>query len=276
MKSPPEFSWQPDLDHPSLVIGWSVDASTLGTKVTDYLIRKLGGRSFYEIEPVEFFTLGAVTIRDDLVQFPEIMFYACPDYDLVIVKSTPPGNEWYKFLNLILDVAQRHGQVKELYTIGGMISPSAHTTPRQLMGIFNSAEMKQNSSQHNLGSGLNFETPPGQRPTLNSFLLWVAKRRDIPGVSLMVPIPFYLVAVDDPKAQKRVLEFINQKLTLGIDFSDLDEEIKSRDKKIAQVRASSPDIDSSIRRLESNLRLSAEESQQLVKEVEQFLKERGG
>ncbi len=92
----------------------------------------------------------------------------------------------------------------------------------------------------------------------------------------MVPIPFYLVAVEDPKAQKRALEFINQKLTLGIDFSDLDEEIKSHDKKIAQVRASSPDIDSSIRRLESNLRLSAEESQQLVKEVEQFLKEKGG
>lgn len=276
MKNPPEFSWQPELEHPSLVIGWSVDASTLGTKVTDYLIRKLGGQSFCEIEPAEFFTLGGVTIRDDLVQFPESIFYACPEYDLVIMKSTPPGSEWYKFLNLILDIVQHHGQVKELYAIGGMVSPSAHTTPRQLTAIFNSAEMKQDLSHYNLSSGLNFETPPGQRPTLNSFLLWVAKRRDIPGVSLMVPIPFYLVAVDDPKAQKRVLELINQRLNLRIDFSDLDEEIKSHDKKIAQVRTSSPDIDSSIRRLESNLRLSGEESQQLVKEIEQFLKETGG
>jgi len=276
MIEPLKFSWQPELQSPSLVVGWSVDASGLGAKVTNYLNRKLGGQSFCEIEPVEFFPLGGVTIEDDLIQFPESKFYACPKNDLVVFQSAPPSYEWYKFLNLILDTAEHYCHVKELHTIGGMVSLSAHTTPRELLGTFNSPELKEALSHYNLAEGLNYETPPGQRPTLNSFLLWAAKRRNIPGVNLWVPIPFYLVAVDDPKARRRVLEFFNQRFDLRIDLSDLDEEVRQQNQTIAEVRNSFPDIDESIRRLESNLRLSEEESQRLVKEIEKFLREKRG
>ena len=64
-----------------------------------------------------------------------------PKKDLVILESTPPSYEWY-FLNLILDVAENYCHVKELYVISGMVSLSAHTTPRQLRGTFNSPELK--------------------------------------------------------------------------------------------------------------------------------------
>lgn len=273
MKVPFKFSRQPELQSPSLVVGWSADAGKLGAKVTDYLNRKLEGQSFCEIEPVEFSPLGGVTIEDDLIQFPETKFYSCPKNDLMIFRSDPPSYEWYKFLNLILDIAEYHCHVKELYTIGGMISLGAHTAPRELMGTFNSLELKKALSHYNLTRGLDYETPSGQRPTLNSFLLWVAKRRNIPGVSLWVPIPFYLVAVDDPKAQRRVLEFFNQRFDLRIDFNDLDEEITRRNEKIAQVRTRVPEIDEYITRLESNLRLSDDENERLVKEMEKFLRE---
>ncbi len=276
MKDPLKVSWQPQLQSPSLVVGWSGDAGELGAKVTDYLNRKLGGQSFCEIEPVEFFSLGGVTIQNDLVQFPESKFYACPKNDLLVFKSAPPSHEWYKFLNLILDIAENYCHVKELYTIGGMVSLGAHTAPRELLGTVNSPELKEALSHYNLAMGLYYETPPSQSPTLNSFLLWAAKRRNIPGVSLWVPIPFYLVAADDPKAQRRVLEFFNQRFDLGIDFSDLEEEIRHQNQVIAEVRNSFSDIDESIRKLESNLRLSEEESQRLVREIEKFLREKRG
>lgn len=266
------FSWQPKLKNPSLVIGWSMDASKLGAKVTDYLNKKLGGQSFCEIEPIEFFPLGGVTIEDDLVQFPETKFYVCLEKNLVILKSPAPSYEWYNFLNLILDAAEYYCHVKELYAIGGMVSLGAHTAPRELLVTFNSSEMKDALGYYNFAGGGDYETPPGQRPTLNSFLLWAAKRRSIPGVSLWVPIPFYLITVDDPRAQRKVLEFFNQRFDLGLEFSDLDEEIRQQNQVIAEVRNSFPDIDESIRRLESNLRLSAEENQKLVKEIERFLK----
>jgi len=276
MEDPLKFYWQPELQSPSLVVGWSEDASRLGSRVTDYLIKKLGGQSFCEIEPVEFFTLGGVIIEDNLVQFPESKFYACPKNDLVVFKSAQPRYEWYKFLDLVLDIAEHYCHVKELYTIGGMVSLSAHTAPRQLQGTFNSPELKEALSSYDLDRGMNYETPPGQRPTLNSFLLWVAKRRNIPAVSLWVPIPFYLVGVDDSQAQRRVLEFLNQRFDLGIDFSDLDEEIRQQNQIMAEVRNCFPDIDESIGRLESNLRLSAKESQRLVEEIEKFLREKRG
>ncbi|MFC1940360.1 PAC2 family protein [Chloroflexota bacterium] len=256
------------------MVGWSVDASGLGAKVTDYLNRKLGGQSFGEIEPVDFFPLGGVTIENDLVQCPESKFYACPDYDLIIFKSAPPSYEFYKFLNLILDAAQHHCHVRELYNIGSIISLGAHTTPRQLRGTFNSSELKIALSQYSLTSGVDYETPPVHRPTLNSFLLWVAKKRNLIGVNLWVPIPFYLVTVDDPKAEKRVLEFFNQRFELGIDLSDLDEGVRQQNEKIVQVRSNFPDIDESIRRLESNLTISPEENQKLVTEIEKFLRKR--
>lgn len=276
MKVPFRLWQQPELQNPSLVVGWGADAGKLGARVTDYLNKKLGGQSFCEIEPVEFSPLAGVTIDDDLIQFPETKFYSCPRNDLVILSSDPPSNEWYKFLNLILDIAERYCQVKELYTIGGTVSLGAHTTPRELLGTFNSLELKKALSQYNLARNLDYETPPGQRPTVNSFLLWVAKRRNIPGVSLWVPIPFYLVAVDDPKAQKMMLEFFEQRFELRIDFSDLDAEISRQNERIAQVRTRLPEIDQYITRLESNLRLSDDENERLVKEIERFLREKSG
>jgi len=276
MNDPLKFSWQPKLQRPSLIVGWGIDVSKLGAKVTDYLNRKLGCQSFCEIEPVEFFLLGGVTIEDDLVQFPESKFYACPENDLVVFKGTPPSQEWYKFLNLILDVAEHYCHVKELYTIGGMVSPAAHIAPRELLGVFNSPELKKTLSHYNLAGGLDYETPPNQRPTLNSFLLWAARGRNIPGANLWVPVPFYLVTVDDPEAQRRVVEFLNQRFDLGIDFGDLDEESRRQNQMMAELRNSFADIDESIRRLESNLRLSEEESQRLVKEIEKFFREKRG
>jgi proteasome assembly chaperone (PAC2) family protein len=258
----------------SLVVGWSEDAGKLGAKVIDYLNKKLGGQDFAETEPIDFFPLGGVSIENDIAQFPESKFYCCPERNLIIFKSDPPQADWHRFLNSVLDVAEHYCHAKELYTIGGMVSFSAHTTPRELLGVANSTEMKQTLSQYDLNIEADYQTPPGQRPTLNSFLLWVAKRRHIAGASLWVPIPFYLVAVEDPEACRKTLEFLDKRFDLGIDFTDLDEDISRHRGKIAQARIHSSEIDNYIRKLESNLSLTREESEKLVKEIEEFLNKR--
>jgi proteasome assembly chaperone (PAC2) family protein len=250
-----------------------MDASQLGARVTDYLVRKLGGQPFCDVEPVDFFTLGGVVIENDVVQFPETRFYACPGSDLVVLRSAPPTFEWYRFLNLILDVAREHCHVKELYTIGGMVALGAHTAPRMLTGTPNSAEFKDVLSPYGITTELNYESPPGQKPTLNSFLSWTAKVRKIPAANLWVPVPFYLLTVYDPKAEKRVLEFLNVRLDLQIDFSEIDEEIRKQNEKMGQLRSSFPEIDNCISKLESNLRLSEKENEQLINQVEEFLRE---
>lgn len=269
-----KLSWQPDLKSSSLLIGWRSDASGLGTRVIEYLIGKLGGRSFCEIEPIDFFSLGGVTVDSDVVQFPESKFYACSN-DLVVFDSAVPSSDWHTFLNLIVDVARQYCRAREVYTVGGMLSLGAHTAPRELLGTFNSLELKELLSRYKISAGLDYETPPGQRPTLSSFLLWAARKRNLPAASLWVPIPFYMVTVEDFRAEKIALEFFNERFNLGIDFSDLDREIESQNAKLAQARSAFPAIDECISKLESNMMLSDEENQKLIEKIVELFREKG-
>ena len=273
-KHPFEIYRKPEFQSSSLVVAWGEDAGKLGPKVIDYLNKKLGGEEFGEIEPADFFPLGGVSIEDDVAQFPESKFYCCQEKNLVIFKSNSPRSEWYKFLNSVLDVAEHYCHTKELYTIGGMVSLSAHTAPRQLLAITNSPEMKTALSQYDLARDMDYETPPGQRPTLSAYLLWAAKRRNIPGASLWVPIPFYLVSTEDPKAWRKAVQFFDDRFGLGIDFRDLDEEVARQNEKIAELRNRFPELDDYVHRLESNLSLTEEEHGKLIKEIEEFLGKR--
>ncbi len=263
---------KPELQSSSLVVGWDEDAGQLGPRVIHYLREKLGCEEFGEIEPGNFFSLAGVAVEDDVAQFPESKFYCCEEESLVIFSSSVPRSEWYKFLNLILDVAEHYCHIKELYTIGGMVSFSAHTAPREALAVANSTEMKQALSQYELAPGFDYQTPPGQRPTLSSFLLWTAGRRNIAGASLWVPVPFYLVAIEDPPAWKKPLEFFDQRFALGIDFADLDAEIERGNEKIAQARSRFPEIDNYIGTLENNQGLTEQESEKLIRGIQEFLR----
>lgn len=265
---------KPKLESSSLLVAWNQDAGRVGSKVADYLIRKLKSREFADIVPEGFFSLGGVSVEDDVAQFPDSRFYWCQGKSLVILKSDVPRYDWYGFLSLVLDIAEKYCKVKEIYTVGGMVSPGAHTTPRTLLSVANSAEMKSMLSHHELVSDMDYETQDGQRPTFSSFLLWVAKRRNIAGASLWVPVPFYLLAVEDPQACKKVLEFFDGRFGLNIDFSDMDEEVAKQNENIAQGRSQFPELDNYISKLESNLGLTVDESEKLVKQIEEWLRRR--
>ena len=271
-RDPLRFFSRPTLQSPALVVAWSEDAGRLGPRVNDYLRRKLGGHSFCEIEPVDFFPMGGVAIENDLAKFPASWFYASPEHDLVLFESSPPASDWYRFLNLVMDVAEHYCHVKEVHTVGGMVAISAHTTPRQLVAAFSSVEVKKSLSTYDLMTTFDYETAATQRPTLSSYLLWVAKRRSVPAASLWVPVPFYLAGGEDFRAERRVLQFIDQRLELGIDFRDLDEGIKRQSEDLAEARVANAHIEESIARLESNQGLSEEESLRLVEEVDEFMK----
>lgn len=259
----------------TMVVTWCDDAGGLGNNVAQQLVTQLGCAEVGEIEVVNFFALGGVSVEHDVAEFPEGKFYASPQRQIVVVKSDPPVSEWYGFLNVILDVAEHHCSVKELYTIGGMVSMSAHTTPRQLLAMAGSTEFKEVLSQYGITRDIDYETPDGHRPTLNSFLLWLAKQRGIPAAGLWVPVPFYMVTSEDPKAWRKVLEFLDSRLGLGLDFSDIDDRARSQGMRIAQALARAPDLQESVQRLETNLMISQEDSERLVAEMEKLFRQRG-
>ena len=266
-----KFSFEPALEEPTLIISWTVDVAGLGEQVTDYLNNKLDNRSFCNIEPDDFFPLHGVTIENDIIQFPTSSFFAGVKKNIIVFQSPPPRFEWNRFLNLILEVARDYCHVKEIYTIDSMVSLVAHTAPREILGSFSNVDMKNDLEGYNLGSTWNYETPPGQRPTLNSFLLWSAQQKDVRAAALWVPTPFYLVATGDYKAQRCALDFLNRKLNLDMTLDDIDERVRLQNSMMMQVCETVPEIDRLIKRVEAGDLLSPEESQRLALEIGKHL-----
>ena len=221
----------------SLVVGWYDDAGSVGYGVLNYLKDKLDCRLLAEVEPTGYFPLNSVLISDDVAQFPESKLYYCPEKELLLFLSYSPSGDWYKFLNTIIDMASYHCRLRQIYTLGGMITLNAHTVPRQLSAVSNTVQMKKMIAGNNeVDTGMDYETSEGQRPTLNSFFLWVAKERDVPTVSLWIPVPFYLTGVEDPAGWLKILELLDKRFDLGLDFADLDKAIAGQDGKITRAR----------------------------------------
>jgi proteasome assembly chaperone (PAC2) family protein len=263
---PPEFKLS------SMVVGWDSDIGKLGEAVTNFLRDKLDGQLFHEIEPGDYFPLVSVSIEDDMVQFPESKFYYCSRPNLVIFISAQPVFEHYQFLSQVLDVAQKYCCLKEIYSIGGIASLNTHSVPRQIFGAFNSLEVKEGLSSFDICNDLDFETPVGQKPTLNSYLLWTARRRNLTAIDLSIPVPFYFSYLDDYSAQKKILEFFNRRFQIEIDLSEFDEAIKLQNKKLDNLLYIYPEIQEYLTRLESNLRLSEDENSKMTKVIEEYLK----
>jgi proteasome assembly chaperone (PAC2) family protein len=267
MKEIVEMHYQPELDNASLIVGWQEDAGKLGSKVIEYLNRHIKAKIFCEIEPVDFFPLGGVAIEDNIAQFPVSKFYAGDERkDLVIFESTHPLYERHRFLNSLLDAGEHYCKMKELYTVSGTVSPIAHTSPRRLLAVFNQPEFQRSLHRYCL-ENMTWEGPPA----INSFLLWLAQRRGIPGVSLWPEVAFYLAATEDPKAAKVVLSFFNGRFDLGLDLIGLDLEIKDQSEKLARLRREDTQIDRYIGTLEIGLSLDEEEQLRLARTVTEFL-----
>ena len=260
------------LAKPALIAAWAEDAGGLGVRTVDYLIEALGCREFGEILPEGFFPMAGVNVVNDVAQFPKSKFYVSDESNLVIFRSNIPRTGWYSFLNAVLDVAGHDCNVSEIYTLGAMISPAAHTAPRLLISIVNQLEIKEDLEPYHVMTGTDYETPPGQKPTLSSYLIWLAKQREIRGVNLWVPVPYYLVSIDDPRACKRLVYFFNSKFDLGVDFTKLDEQIAQQNDKITGLFERAPELEAFVRRLEAGDGLDGEESEKLAREMAEALK----
>jgi proteasome assembly chaperone (PAC2) family protein len=268
---PCTFYDKPKLQECSLLVCWNEDASKLGSKVINYLNSKLQGHFFCEIEPEGFFSLGGVLVENNVAQFPESKFYYFPNHELIALKTNSPRTEWYKFLNTIIDTVEQICTIKELFTIGSMVTFTAHTMPRLLFATVNDADMKTTLSQYNVAIDMTFETPPGQRPTISSYLLWIASRRNIAGAALWVPVPFYLLSTDDTKAYRKTIDFFNRKFNLNIDLSDIDEKIHRQNVGLAGLANQYPELDNLFHKLENNITLTEEENSRLVQLIEENL-----
>lgn len=261
----------PRLKKPSLIAAWIEDAGKLGPQVIDFLVQKLDCREFGEILPEGFFPMSGVTVEDDVTQFPMSKFFVSDEHNLIIFLSNTPRTDWYRFLNTVLDITHNECGVKEIYALGAMVSSAAHTMPRLILSVVNSPQMKDILNPYGIISDMEYETPPGQKPTINSYLVWLAWKRGLPGASLWIPVSYYLIPAEDPRACKRYVDFFDRRFNLGIDTQELDDRMAEQNAKIARLFKENPAVEGFVRRLEINQPLEPEESERLAREMGEYL-----
>ena len=260
----------PKLEKPALIISWqNHDIGELGSSITDFLNEKLGVEKIAEIKPPGFFPLGGAVFKGDLLQFPKSKFWACDKSDLLVFRSEEPEYECYKFLNAVLDFSEYYCHIRELYTVNGTVSLTAHTTPRRILAVYNQPEFQKTLQDYGL-EDMTWEGPPA----ISSYLLWVAGRRGIPGVSLWPEIPFYLASGEDPAAIKLTLSFLDSRFNLGLDLEEFDLKIGSQNERIARLRSDNAEINEYINQLEAGLTLNQEEQVKLARAVYKILGKR--
>jgi proteasome assembly chaperone (PAC2) family protein len=267
MKKPFKCIYTPSFKNPSLIVGWNKDAGKVAPTVIDFLNEKLGCRMFCEIELEDFFSFGGVSVEDDIVQFPESKFFYNEQKNVVVFKSDQPHVQHYKFLNTVLDVAEQICNVTELYTVSGFVSSLIHTSPRKIFSVFNLPEFMEKLEGYGL-ENLTWEGPPA----ISTYLLWIARRRGLPGLSIWPEIPFYLGAHEDPQSAKNTLFFFDSRFHLNLDLTEFDSAIREQDEKITLLRQENAEIDQYLKLLESGLTLDEEEQLKLAREIYSRLK----
>jgi proteasome assembly chaperone (PAC2) family protein len=218
------------------------------------------------MKPSGFFAFGGVRFKNDLVQVQESKFWGCERNNLLIFHSEEPIFQHHQFLSSVLDFTEYYYQANELYTLSGAVSMVAHTHPRRILAVFNQPAFQERLRGYGL-EDVTWEGPPA----ISSYLLWIAKRKGLPGVSLWPEIPFYLADREDPQAIKLVLSFLNKRFDLGLDLGGFDREISDQNERIARLRSEDVEIDQCITRLENGLQLDEEEQLKLTRKVYETL-----
>ena len=284
MEPPVRIYKRPQLKNPSLVVGWA-DSGLVGINAVDYLANKLGAEEFGEIEPYDFSSLPQILIKEGVIQeieYPRNRFYYWKNKgtagDLIILGSNPPVVYHYKFVNLILDVAELF-DVTRIYTVGGINANVAHTERPRVFTIINNPGLRHYVTQHDIDlAGIDYQGPT----SMNGLILGIAKHRNLEGISLWGQVPSYISEIPNPQVSEAVLRVLTRMLGIVIDFSEIEAQarrsIRQINRLVSYIRRQNPALDRHIGMLEKGMsaETTPEDRQRFFEEIEEFLRNQQG
>ncbi len=279
-----EWTARPDLRNPVAVVafeGWGDAAEASSEAATFLLEHSPRAEPFAVILPEEFtnFQLQRPTVAiDELgtrhVHWPATTCYALelPDHpiDMVVVLGDEPHLRWSAFSGHLVDILRAIG-VQRVITMGAFLGQVPHTRPVPIIGVSNQPELVE---RYGLLSS-NYEGPTGIVGVLNEAF----GRAGFESLSLWAAVPHYLAANENPKATRALLAKLTQITGVLLDASELDAEVADFEERVTAAVRSSSDLVRYVEALEKSQAdeqptlAAPEAAQQLVEEIERFLRE---
>ena len=287
-----ELHREPPANLTTMVIGFGgwIDAGEAASGTMRYLVRRLSASHLASIDPEEFFVFTQVRpsvrltdegIRD--IRWPRSEFYTWQPPEgqsgLLLFRGMEPNRMWRTYAKLLLDLAEQCG-VKRIVSIGALLAGLPHTRPPRVTGYSN-----EPAWQAQLEAWGIYRRPTYQGPTgIASTVLDAATRRGMSHLSFMGQAPHYLQGAANPVVRRTLLTYVTRLLDIQLDMSRLDEAVQAFRSQCDQAVANDPSTRAYVRQLEQEYDSEVDEaprslhhedlnSEQLMQELEDFLRE---
>ncbi|MBC8512338.1 MAG: PAC2 family protein [Dehalococcoidia bacterium] len=280
------FHEQPELRQPDLVIafaGWS-DAAQAATGTVAYLVRRLDAKRFAEIKAEEFYDFSSlrpmVTVDRGLItslKMPQSSFFCwqnqTSNHDLVLLHGIEPQLHWQRFVDLILDLADRL-KVHRIYALGGLYDRTPHTREPRISGLVNEPSLMDVLEKNNI-EPIVYQGPS----SLHALLMTESVQRKTEVISLWGHCPFYVRAESNPMVCLALLSKLTQLLDIEIDVEELKKSGEYLQQMLSRLLAENHELRQYVKKLEEQYDLQGtapaellEDANRIVKEVEDFLR----
>jgi proteasome assembly chaperone (PAC2) family protein len=286
------FHHEPPSHLPTMVVafgGW-IDAGEAVTGAMRHLVRQLSASPLASIDPEEFFdfTKARPVVRltadgERTIRWPrsEFLTWQPPESrtGLLLFRGMEPHRMWRTYTRLLLDVAEQCG-VQRIVSLGALLAALPHTRPPRVTGSSTDPAWQALLEEWGIYRRPTYEGPTG----IATAVLDAAKSRGMPSLSFMGQSPHYLQGSTNPAVSRALLTYVTRLLGLALDLSRLDEAVQAFSTRCDQAVANDASVQAYVRQLEQDydatvdeaprpLRDEALNSEQLMQELEDFLRE---
>ncbi len=268
---------RPHLDNPLLLAafeGWN-DAGDASSGAVRWLQERWDAEPFAEIDPEDFFDFSStrphVRLDDGMqreVIWPSLELSAATvpgtGRDVVLLLGTEPQLRWRTFSEQVTGVARACG-VRLAVTLGALLADVSHAQPVSVIGTaYDAAVVDQ------LGlTPSTYEGPTGIVGVLHDAF----RRAGLPSASLWAAVPSYVPAAPSPKATLALVERTCDLLDVSMVTTDLEIASASYERQITELVDADDDTREYVRRLENRSAVDTSDHEDLVAEVERFLRD---
>ena len=281
---------EPSLREPTMVYtftGWN-DAGDAASSAVRALVERWGATAIAEIDPEPFTDFATirphVRINDGhrSIVWPTVGLWSAsgPGGDVLLVLGPEPSLRWKLFCAQLVGVAERLG-ARMSVSLGALLADVPHTRPVQIIGTASDPELMDRFELQRS----RYEGPTGIVGVLHDAMATAG----IAVASLWAAVPQYAAQVPSPKAALALVERACGLIGSPAPADAFTGAAAEYDARIAALIADDDDLVAYVSRLESFLDdelddgddetpagrpLDAENLDELVAEVEQYLRDR--
>jgi len=281
---------QQDAKLPTMVVafaGWP-DAAESATRAIRYMVRKLPGRRFAEIDPEDYYDFTIVRPQsringkgDRVIKWPCNEFYSYvpetnPQDGLLLYVGTEPNLKWKTYTETVMEVAKANG-VELIVSLGALLDAVPHTRDVRVTGRASSEGLAKKSQWLGIRNS-GYQGPTGIHSALND----ICNRDKMPHANIWAHCPHYVQTSPNPIASHALLQRLKRLVNFNIDMSELQLSGEAFTSEVTRAISKQPDVTSYVAKLEGQYDKDISQLEDMptgtdmVLELEEYLRSQSG